>query len=140
MVKTVIMLVIASVQPSMWIEAKDAMRRDLRSVEAIACPAAERSAEWFETQKHALRDWLRGIEVGAGKAAEAKKEKPVLILHNLGAITGPVRVIGGDTLDLGGVRIRLHGIDVPTKLIYLALRIITAKPKQPPREWHIAKA
>ena len=30
-----------------------------------------------------------------------------------GIITGPVRVIDGDTLEIGDTRIRLHGIDAP---------------------------
>ncbi|MEQ6247327.1 thermonuclease family protein [Sulfitobacter sp. HNIBRBA3233] len=30
-----------------------------------------------------------------------------------GRITGPVRVIDGDTLDVGGTRIRLHAVDAP---------------------------
>ena len=115
---TVIMVVIAvgaiaSVPPSTWREAEDAMRRHLLSVEAMARPTAELSAEWFERQKHALRDRLGGIEVGAGKASQAGKEQPVRIVRGSGALTGPARVIDGDTLDMGGVRIRLHGIDAP---------------------------
>src|SRR5687767_8406773 len=28
-------------------------------------------------------------------------------------LAGPVRVIDGDTLDVGGTRVRLHGVDAP---------------------------
>ena len=31
----------------------------------------------------------------------------------LGEITGPARVIDGDTIEVAGERIRLHGIDAP---------------------------
>ena len=31
----------------------------------------------------------------------------------LADISGPVRVIDGDTIEIGGERIRLHGIDAP---------------------------
>ena len=31
----------------------------------------------------------------------------------LADITGPARVIDGDTIDIAGERIRLHGIDAP---------------------------
>ena len=70
-VKTVIAVVIAvgaiaSVPPSTWREADDVMRWHHRSIEAMARPAAERSADWFERQKHALRDRLGGIEIAAG--------------------------------------------------------------------------
>ena len=89
------------------------MRWHLRSIEAMARPAAERSADWFERQKHALRDRLGWIEIEAGNAAEVRKVEPVRIAGGSGAFTGPARVIDGDTLDVGGVRIRLHGIDAP---------------------------
>ena len=104
---------IASVQPSAWREAESAMHRHHRSVEVLARPAAERSAELFERQTHALRDRLGGTGVGAGKAVDPRKDEPVRIARAAGAIMGPVRVIDGDTLDVGGVRIRLHGIDAP---------------------------
>ena len=119
-VKTVILVVIgvgaiASVAPSTWREAEDEMRRRLRSIEAMARPPTERSADWFERQKqkHRLRDRLGGIEIGAGNAAEVRKVESVRIAGGSGAFTGPARVIDGDTLDVGGVRIRLYGIDAP---------------------------
>ena len=31
------------------------------------------------------------------------------------SVSGPARVIDGDTLDVGGVRVRLHGIDAPER-------------------------
>ena len=103
----------AVASPSAWREAEDAMRGHLRSVEAIARPAAERSADWFERQTDALRNRLGGTQVGVGKAAEARKLEPVRIARGAGAVTGSAHVIDGDTLDVGGVRIRLHGIDAP---------------------------
>ena len=117
-VKTVIVAVItvaaiASVPPSTWREAEDVLRWHVRSIEAMARPAAERSADWFERQKHALRVRLGGIEMGAGNAAEVRKVESVRIAGSSGAFTGPARMIDGDTLDVGGVRIRLHGIDAP---------------------------
>ena len=77
-VKTVILVVIGvgaivSVTPLTWREAEDEMRRRLRSIEAMARPQTERSADWFERQKHRLRDRLGGIEIGAGNATEVRK-------------------------------------------------------------------
>jgi endonuclease YncB( thermonuclease family) len=45
----------------------------------------------------------------AGGAATAPARRAVLA----GEITGQARVIDGDTLDVSGIRIRLHGIDAP---------------------------
>ena len=96
---------IASILKSTWREAEDAMRRHLRSIEVMARPAAERAAEWIESQTHALRDRLGGAQVGTGKA-EARTEETVRIARAAGAVAGSARVIDGDTLDVGGVRIR----------------------------------
>ena len=117
-VKTVIVPLIVvgavgSVPASTCREAEDAVRRHPRSVETIARPAAERSADWFERQKHALRKRLGGTQIGVGTAAEARKEQLVRIARATNAFTGPARVIDGDTLDVGGVRICVHGIDAP---------------------------
>ena len=116
--RTVILIVIAVgviavAPPSTWREAEDALRRHLRSVEAMARPAAERSADWFERQTHALRDRLGGTEVGTGDNSAARQKEPVRVAQAVSAVTGSARVIDGDTLDVGGVRIRLHGIDAP---------------------------
>ena len=104
---------IALVPPSTWRETEDVLRWHVRSIEAMARPAAERSVDWFERQKHALRVRLGGIEMGAGNAADVRRVESVRIAGGSGAFTGPARVIDGDTLDVGGVRIRLHGIDAP---------------------------
>ena len=116
--KTVILIAIAAgaiaaAPPSTWREAEDALRRHFQSVEAMARPVAERSADWFERQTHALRDRLGGAEVGAGDNSEARQKEPVRVAQAAGVVTGSARVIDGDTLDVGGVRMRLHGIDAP---------------------------
>ena len=104
---------IAVASPSAWREAEDTLRWHLRSVEAMARPAAERSADWFERQTDALRYRLGGTGLGAGKAVDPRENEEVRIARAAGAVSGSARVIDGDTLDVGGVRIRLHGIDAP---------------------------
>lgn len=91
---------IALAPPSTWRETEDSMRRHLRSVEAMAGSAAKRSADWFD--RHALRDRFGGAQVGAGNSAEARTEETVRIARAAGAVTGPARVIDGDTLDARG--------------------------------------
>ena len=108
-VKTIIMLVmavgaIATVPPSIWRGAEDALRRHVHSFEAIARPAAERSADWFERQTHGLRERSGGVGAESGTASQARKEEPVRIVRGSGALTGRARVIDGDTLDVDGVR------------------------------------
>lgn len=35
------------------------------------------------------------------------------VVSSASALSGPVRVVDGDTIDVGGTRVRLHGIDAP---------------------------
>ena len=69
--------------------------------------AADRIAEWLERQARAI-----------GETAEPAKRGPVRIIRgspttSRPALSGSARVVDGDTLDVAGVRVRLHGIDAP---------------------------
>lgn len=44
---------------------------------------------------------------------EGASARPVPIIPPDGVIRGPARVVDGDTIDIGGIRIRLEGIDAP---------------------------
>ena len=103
--------VIAGVPPSSWRDAEDAMRRHLGSIKAMARPVAERSTNRFEMQTHAFRDWLGEVEFGSGTVVQIRQNEAVRIARADRMVTGSGRVIDGDTLDVGGVRISLHGID-----------------------------
>lgn len=50
-----------------------------------------------------MRVWILAVAAGVGLAAGAVAAD----------VSGPVRVIDADTLDVGGARVRLHGIDAP---------------------------
>ena len=104
---------VATFQPSTWRDVEDTMRRQIGSVEDLVRPAAQRTASWLDRQTRAVRDRFGGIENGFTAAAEPRHEEPVRIVRGSGTLSGRARVVDGDTLDLGGVRIRLHGIDAP---------------------------
>ena len=89
------------------------MRRQFGSVEMLVRPVAERGADWIDRQTHSLRDRFNAIEDGIEAVAGTRKEEPVPLTRAPGAVSGPARVVDGDTLDVGGVRVRLHGIDAP---------------------------
>ena len=79
----------AAVAPSAWVEAKRALRDPLAALESALAPAADRAA--------------RGA--GAVRAALAQGTGAM--------VSGPARVVDGDTLEVAGTRVRLHGIDAP---------------------------
>lgn len=57
-------------------------------------PAAERAADWLAGGAGVVRDTLDGAIAGA-------------------TLSGSARIIDGDTLEVRGTRVRLHGIDAP---------------------------
>ncbi len=68
-------------------------------------------AFWIGRQTDALGNWFQLIGdrvTDAGNLADARPET-----RGPETLTGSARVIDGDTLDLSGTRIRLHGIDAP---------------------------
>ena len=56
-----------------------------------------RSASWLDSQAHGLRD----------------RSPSASDVFSPAALSGRARAVDGDTLELGGVRVRLHGIDAP---------------------------
>ena len=117
-IKKVVVVAIAvgafsALPPSSWREAEGTMRRHVRSVEMMIRPVAERAVDWIDRQTHSLRDRFDAIEDGFEAVAGTRKEGSVRLTRAAGALAGPARVVDGDTLDVGGVRVRLHGIDAP---------------------------
>ncbi len=57
----------------------------------------------------------RSGEIGTGVRVENpnRVEKSVQVFHGSVTLSGTARVIDGDTLELKGARVRLHGIDAP---------------------------
>lgn len=51
----------------------------------------------------------------AGIAALAANVAEPVATPGPGEISGPARVIDGDTLDVGGIRVRLYGVDAPER-------------------------
>ena len=116
--KTVVVVAIAvgafaALPPSAWREAEGTTRRHVGAVEKMVGPAAERAADWIDRLTHSLRDQPGAIEDDFGSVTGTRKEGPVRIVRGAGALTGAARVVDGDTLEVGGVRVRLHGIDAP---------------------------
>ena len=84
----------AALPPSTWHSVEHMVRGHLDTLEEVVGPAAERTAVWFADGAGAVRDAL-----GEGSAGAT--------------LSGSARVIDGDTLEVRGTRIRLHGIDAP---------------------------
>ena len=102
---------VALLPPSIWRDAGAAIHVQSTSLHDLVRPAAVRGAAWLD---HALRDPVSAVEGLFLAAPESGKKAPrVRILRGTAALSGPARAVDGDTLQLGSVRIRLHGIDAP---------------------------
>ena len=112
-VRTVIVLAIVTgavawMLPSTGREA-DVIRRPLGPLVEAVRPPLERALDWLDRQAYALRD--RFSTIGNGSRTP-RQEEPVRIFRG-STLSGPARAIDGDTLDMRGVHVRLHGIDAP---------------------------
>ena len=85
-------LAAAAIAPSAWVDAKHMMRDHLDVLEHTLASVTVHVAAW----------------VGVGT------ERDALTRGSKGAtISGPARVVDGDTLEVRGARMRLYGIDAP---------------------------
>ena len=80
--------------PSVLRDIERVVGGHLDTFEETLGPAAERAADWLAEGEGVVRDAIGAAPSGA-------------------TASGPARVIDGDTLDVRGTRIRLHGIDAP---------------------------
>lgn len=97
--RTLVLVVVAgaafaALAPSTWHEVERLAQGHLGVLEEAVAPAAERAAQWLDDGEGALRDAFGQGSSGA-------------------ALSGAARVIDGDTLEIRGTRVRLHGIDAP---------------------------
>ena len=82
--------------PSTWDEAKRMVQGDHRAIEDAVRFAAKRAMAFL----------AEGAGVGVTRDALGDQVADA-------AITGPARIVDGDTLEVRGSRVRLHGIDAP---------------------------
>ena len=75
---------------------------------AIALPTPERSA--IETLPGRL---VESVERAIGRTADRVRIHRGSSSASRSALSGAARVVDGDTLDVAGARVRLHGIDAP---------------------------
>lgn len=90
----VVVVGLVAIAPATWDKAKRMLHGSLGPVEDAIGLAVERTADFLSGGASVVRDAL------GGKVADA-------------ALTGPAQIIDGDTLDVRGSRVRLHGIDAP---------------------------
>ena len=94
MLAVVAVAAFAAIAPSALVDAKRAMRGHLDSLEDVVGPAPQRIADWLVDGMGTVRDALAQGVAGP-------------------TVSGPARVVDGDTLEVRGTRVRLHGIDAP---------------------------
>ena len=102
---------VALLPPSIWRDAGAAIRVQGTSPHDLIRPAAVRGVAWLD---RARRDPVSAVQDQFLAAAESGDEAPGgRVIRVAAALSGPARAIDGDTIQLGGVRVRLHGIDAP---------------------------
>lgn len=84
----------AMIAPSVSMDAKRTMREQLAAIEHAVARTAQRAGDWIGVGTGTVRDALAQGASGP-------------------TIAGSARVVDGDTLEIGGTRVRLHGIDAP---------------------------
>ena len=90
------------------------MRLHSTSFHDLVRPALARGAAWLDRRTHALRDPVSAVGDKFLAPAEPKDEASrIRIIRVAATLSGPARVVDGDTLELGRARIRLYGIDAP---------------------------
>lgn len=100
-----------------WPEASDEVRRFLAPIGKAVRVITEREiGDVVRTatpkDEEPIRIY-RGNRVEVLSGPERVIDRPVQVFRGSVTLSGPAQVIDGDTLDVGGVRVRLHGIDAP---------------------------
>lgn len=90
----VVGLGVVAITPWIWEEAKRMVRGSHGAIQDAIVMIAERTVDFLADSVGVVRDAL------GGQVADA-------------ALTGTARIIDGDTLEVNGARVRLHGIDAP---------------------------
>lgn len=102
----VVALGVAAIAPTAWDEAKHMVRESHGAINNAIGLNTERMMGLLVEGAGAVRDVLDG-QAKAGSLADHA------IRVAEATLTGSARIIDGDTLEVRGTRIRLHGIDAP---------------------------
>ena len=84
----------AALPPSTWRDAQHLVQGRLDALKEAIGPATEQAADWLADGAGAVRDAF------GQRSSDA-------------TLSGSARVVDGDTLEIRGTRVRLHGIDAP---------------------------
>lgn len=126
---------LVSVGALLWPEAVDELRRFFAPIETGFRQVTERAMHWpreslNKSPSVAPKDvepvpthpsgGVETVQVFKGDQIERRSmspkgvKKPIQVFRgSVVTLQGPARTVDGDTLDMGGVRVRLYGIDAP---------------------------
>ena len=106
--------VAVTLSPTAWTDAEGSTRVRVDSLVDLVRPTAPRRAARLEGGLHQYRVWFSAVgDESRAAGTPDGAVSSVRIARDTRTLSGRARVIDGDTLDLGGARIRLHGIDAP---------------------------